>query len=146
MQAESGSDAKDAPPAREQERGRRRILVVDDNRDAAHSLALLLQLRGHETQTAFDGFEAVEAAARFEPDVVLLDIGLPKLDGYGACVRIREQAGKRRVVMIALTGWGQDEDRERSARAGFDAHLIKPLDHATFDRVLASLLPDPGAR
>ena len=91
-----------------------RILVVDDNRDAADSLAMLLQMMGNEIRTAYDGAEAVVAAAEFRPDVVLLDIGLPKLNGYEACRRIREQPGARRMVLIAQTGWGQEEDRQRS--------------------------------
>lgn len=121
-------------------RPRRRILVVDDNRDSAESLALLLQMRGDETQTAFDGLEAVATAATFQPDVVLLDLGLPKLNGYGACAQMRQQAAGRNLVVVALTGWGQDEDRQKSAEAGFDAHMVKPVNHAALDRLLVSLL------
>ena len=115
----------------------RRILVVDDNRDAAESLALLLQLSGHETHMAHDGLEAVEAAATFKPDVVLLDIGLPKLNGYDVCRRIRQQAGGNGIVLIALTGWGQDEDRRKSQEAGFNGHLVKPVDHSSLTNLLA---------
>ena len=99
----------------------RRILVVDDNRDSAESLAMLLKLTGNETHIAHDGLEAVEAAARFRPDVILLDIGLPKMNGYEAARRIREQPWGKNMVLVALTGWGQEEDRQKSKDAGFDA-------------------------
>jgi len=122
----------------------RRILVVDDNRDSAMSLAMVLKLTGHETHTAYDGLEAVEAAATFRPDVVLLDIGLPKLNGYDACRKIREQPWGKGMVLIALTGWGQDEDRRKSQEAGFDAHLVKPVDHAALTKLLAELRPTPA--
>ena len=119
----------------------RRILVVDDNRDSAESLAMLLKLTGHETHTAYDGLEAVAAAATFRPEVVLLDIGLPKLNGYDACRKIREQPWGKGMALIALTGWGQDEDRRKSQEAGFDGHLVKPIDHATLTKLLAELRP-----
>jgi CheY-like chemotaxis protein len=106
-----------------------RILIVDDNRDAAAMLAMLLQLGGHETHTASDGVQAVEATMRLQPDVVLLDIGLPRLNGYEAARKIREQYKQGGCPMlVALTGWGQDEDRRRSEEAGFDAQLVKPVD------------------
>ena len=114
-----------------------RILVVDDNRDAVESLAMLLQLTGHETHTAQDGEEAIAAAARLEPEVILLDIGLPRLNGYEVCRRIRQQAWAQETVIVALTGWGQDDDRQRSSEAGFDAHLVKPVDHAALLELLA---------
>jgi signal transduction histidine kinase/PAS domain-containing protein/ActR/RegA family two-component response regulator len=117
----------------------RRILVVDDNRDSATSLAMLLKLTGNETHTAYDGEEAVEAAATFRPDVVLLDIGLPKLNGYEAGRRIREQRWSKGIVLVAVTGWGQEEDRQRSRDAGFDGHLVKPVDLAALETLLAEL-------
>jgi CheY-like chemotaxis protein len=120
----------------------RRILVVDDNRDSARSLARLLELNGHQTQTAFDGAEAVRRAEAFHPHIVLLDIGLPKLNGYDACREIRRKLSGRKPVMVALTGWGQDEDRQRSQDAGFDAHLVKPIDHATLVKLMS---PDGAA-
>jgi signal transduction histidine kinase len=116
----------------------RRILVVDDNHDAADSLSILLKLSGNETHLAFDGEEAVEAAARFRPDVVLMDIGMPKLNGYGAARQIREQPWGKGMVLVALTGWGQDEDRQKTADAGFDGHLVKPVEYAALTKVLAS--------
>jgi CheY-like chemotaxis protein len=106
----------------------RRILVVDDNADSAESLALLLQLSGHVVRTEFDGGAAVEAAREFAPDIVLLDIGLPVLSGYEVAQRIRQAKGSPRPLLVALTGWGQEEDRRRSTEAGFDTHLVKPVD------------------
>ena len=116
----------------------RRILVVDDSRDSADSLAALLSLTGHEAHTAHDGEHAITEAARLRPDVILLDIGLPRLNGYDTCRRIREQAWGENMVIIALTGWGQDEDRRLSTQAGFDGHLVKPVDHAALNRLLAA--------
>jgi len=116
---------------------KRRILVVDDNRDSATSLSMMLTLMGNETQTAYDGLAALEVAEMFRPDVILLDIGLPKLNGYDACRRIREQAWSKGIVIVALTGWGQEEDRRRSQDAGFDHHLVKPVDPTDLSRLLA---------
>lgn len=117
----------------------RRILVVDDNRDSAESLAELLELNGNQTRTAFDGLEAVEAAATFKPDLILLDIGLPKLNGYGVCRRIREQPWGKSMVIVALTGWGQEEDRQKSKEAGFNGHMVKPIDLTALSKLLADL-------
>jgi CheY-like chemotaxis protein len=114
----------------------RRILIVDDNVDSAASLAMLLRITGNETHTAHDGLEAVASAQRLRPDAVLLDIGLPKLNGYEACRRIREQPWSAGMVLVALTGWGQDEDRRKSLDAGFDHHLVKPVDYAALSRLL----------
>ncbi|HEX6864459.1 MAG TPA: response regulator, partial [Thermoanaerobaculia bacterium] len=114
----------------------RRILVVDDNRDSAESLSLLLQVTGNEVRTAFDGLEAVEEAERFRPDVVLLDIGMPRLNGYEAARRIRGEPWGKEMLLIAQTGWGQEEDRRLSREAGFDAHLTKPVDHLKLLKLL----------
>ena len=119
----------------------RRILVVDDNRDAADSLAMLLRIVGHEAHTAHDGLEAVEAAAAIAPDVVLMDIGLPQLNGYEAARRIRGQLGGARMTLIALTGWGQEADRRHSKEAGFDYHLTKPVEFDVLQRLLAERKP-----
>jgi PAS domain S-box-containing protein len=116
----------------------RRILVVDDNRDSADSLAMLLRLIGNEVHTAYDGLEGVEAAERFTPDVVLLDIGMPRLNGHDACRRIRGERWGQDMVLIALTGWGQEEDRRRCLEVGFDHHMTKPVDPATLMELLAS--------
>jgi signal transduction histidine kinase len=116
-----------------------RILLADDNRDALDSLATLLQCDGHEVHTAADGAEALEVAAACHPDVVLLDIGMPKLDGYEVARRIRAEPWGKSAVLIALTGWGQDEDRRRSREVGFDSHLVKPLDPEALSTLLARL-------
>jgi PAS domain S-box-containing protein len=116
-----------------------RILIVDDNRDGADSLAMMLKMMGNDTRTAYDGQEAVQAAGEFRPDVVLLDIGLPKLNGYEACRRIREQAWGKSTILIAVTGWGQEEDRRRSHEAGFDHHMVKPVDTQALMKLLAGL-------
>ncbi|MCI0332802.1 MAG: MASE1 domain-containing protein [Planctomycetes bacterium] len=113
----------------------RRVLIVDDNRDAARSLELLLKSGGHEVRTAFTGSDGVEIALSYPPDVVLLDIGLPEMDGYQVARQIRELPGGKATVLFALTGWGQPEDRRKAIDAGFDAHLTKPVDY----RVLMSL-------
>jgi CheY-like chemotaxis protein len=117
----------------------RRILIVDDNPDAAGSLTTLLRIAGNETQTAHDGLEAVAAAEQFRPEVVLLDIGLPKLNGFDAARRIREQPWGKHMALVALTGWGQEEDRRKSKDAGFDGHMVKPVGLESLMKLLASL-------
>ena len=116
-----------------------RILIVDDNGDGADSLGMMLRVVGYDTRTAYDGQEGVDVAGEFRPDVVLLDIGLPKLNGYEACRRIRDEPWGKDVVLIALTGWGQDEDRRRSHDAGFDHHLVKPVEPQALMKMLAGL-------
>jgi PAS domain S-box-containing protein len=120
-----------------------RILVVDDNRDAAETLMMVLQLMGHKTDTAYDGLEAVQAAATFRPDVVLLDIGLPKMNGYESARHIRAQPWGKEMALIALTGWGQEEDKRRAFEAGFDHHLTKPVEAAALEKLLALIGPVP---
>ncbi len=120
-------------------RTQRRILVADDNNDALESLATLLQLSGHEVYTAPNGAMALEAAEQHRPEVALLDIGMPKLDGYEVARRIRAQPWGQRITLVALTGWGQDSDRRRSQEAGFDSHLVKPLDLDKLTELLAGL-------
>jgi CheY-like chemotaxis protein len=117
----------------------RRILVVDDNADTVDSLATVLEFSGHRVDKAFDGIAAYDATARLLPDVVLLDIGMPKMNGYDVARRIREQPWGERIHLVALTGWGQQEDKRRAQEAGFDAHLVKPIDAAALERVLADL-------
>ena len=114
----------------------RRILIVDDNKDSADSLALLLEITGNKTFMAHDGVEAVEAIEKHRPEVVLLDIGLPKLDGHEVCRRVRKQPWGKDIVVIALTGWGQEDDRRKSEEAGFNGHLVKPVD---YDKLLELL-------
>lgn len=116
---------RETPPAVTESR---RILLVDDNLDTASSLAVLFQIAGHETAVAHDGITAIETATGFRPHVILLDIGLPGMNGYDICQRLRERSWAQAVIIIALTGWGQEADREKSRAAGFDHHLVKPVD------------------
>lgn len=116
-----------------------RILIADDNIDAARSLALLLGLDGHDVRTAEDGRAAVEAAREFRPRVILMDIGMPNMDGLEATRRIRAEPWGKEIKIVALTGWGQDVDRQRSSEAGADGHLIKPVDNATLMDLLAKI-------
>ncbi|MFO0877449.1 MAG: PAS domain S-box protein [Gemmataceae bacterium] len=116
-----------------------RILVADDNRDAAESLALLLRILGHDIRTANDGAEAVQVADAFRPEVILLDIGMPKLNGYDAARQIRQRDWSRGTLLIAVTGWGQEEDRHRSEEAGFNHHTVKPVDPQALIKLLAEL-------
>lgn len=114
-----------------------RLLVADDNADAADSLAELLELLGHEVHVAYDGRRALETAARQRPELLLLDLGMPRLDGYEVCRRVRREPWGEQMFVIALTGWGGDEDRARTAAAGFDAHLVKPADLGTVRAALS---------
>ena len=129
----SSARTGDAPPVR------RRILVADDNADALETLATVLELSGHEVFSAPNGSLALESAERHLPEVALLDIGMPLLDGYEVARRIRAQAWGKRITLVALTGWGQDSDRRRSQEAGFDSHLVKPLDLEKLTQLLARL-------
>lgn len=141
--ARGAGDPGAAPPEAASEHaapnGALRVVVADDNADAARSLALILRRLGHVVRTARDGVEAVEVCDAFDPDVALLDIGMPRLDGNGAAERLREGRLGRRIGLVALTGWGQEETRTRTRQAGFDAHLVKPVDVAELTRVLTSL-------
>jgi len=112
---------------------------VDDSLDGAESLSMLLEMAGHQTWQAHDGVEAIASAERLRPEVVLLDIGLPRMNGYEACRRIRSEKWGKDLVLVALTGWGQEEDRLQSRQAGFDAHMVKPVDHDVLLEFLASL-------
>ena len=133
------SDSAPATPPEASDPVKRRILLADDNNDALESLATLLQLGGHDVVTASNGALALEGAERHRPEVVLLDIGMPVLDGYEVARRIRAQPWGRSVTLVALTGWGQDSDRRRSRDAGFDSHLVKPLDMDKLAELLQSL-------
>jgi PAS domain S-box-containing protein len=123
-----------------------RILIVDDNRDSAESLTMLCKLNGHEVQSAYDGLEAIETAVKFRPNVILLDIGLPGLNGYEVARQIRSQLPDRDLTLVALTGWGREEDRRSAQEAGFDAHLVKPLDFDALERILNKSCTDPKAK
>jgi two-component system, chemotaxis family, CheB/CheR fusion protein len=124
---------------RERPQTRRRVMVIDDNKDAAESMSMLLELWGHEVLCAYDGRAALEAAARYRPDAVFLDIGLPGMDGYEIAERLRELPESSRTVLVAITGYGQDEDLRRSREVGFDHHLVKPVAPETLQKLLESL-------
>jgi CheY-like chemotaxis protein len=113
-----------------------RIVVADDNIDAALTLAALLGLQGHDVRTAHDGMQALDEVMRFEPHVVILDIGMPGMNGYKVAATLRESDSD--VLLIAVTGWGQEEDRHRSKAAGFDHHLVKPVDFTILSELLAT--------
>src|SRR5262249_41008758 len=118
---------------------RHRILVVDDNRDSAESLSMLLRIMGNDTETAHDGLETLRVGAAFRPDVILLDIGMPRLDGYETARRIRQTPWGKPVVLVAKTGWGQDDDKRRSREVGFNFHMVKPVDPAALVKMLAEM-------
>ncbi len=130
---ESGERRPESPPSGH------RLLVVDDNEDAALSLAMLLRLQGHEVRVAHDGPSALEVATSYRPDLVFLDIGMPGMDGYEVARRLRKTPGLEKTVLAALTGWGQQEDRRRTAEAGFDHHLVKPPEPKVVEELLASI-------
>ncbi len=135
------------PPPRNSDDGdapRLRVLVVDDNKDAAESLATLLELWGHEVKRVYDGSRALDVSASYRPEVIFLDIGLPGMDGYAVAGRLRGMPETARAVLVAVTGYGQEEDRRRSRRAGFDHHLVKPVAPETLRLLLTSL--EPGHR
>ena len=138
--ARSDGNVQPASPAQ------RRVLIVDDNRDSADSLAMLLEITNNKTYMAHDGVEAIEAIEKHRPEVVLLDIGLPRLDGHEVCRRVREQPWGKDIVIIALTGWGQDADRRKSHEAGFDGHLVKPVDYDKLLELLSELTNGSGER
>ncbi len=122
---------------------RRRILIVDDNRDSADSLAMLLNMLGHEVRTAYDGEDGLHVAEQFSPDIILLDIGLPRLSGLETARRLRDDLGLRGTLLIAMTGYGQDEDKRRSQEAGFNAHLVKPVDFGELQRMVERFNREP---
>jgi two-component system CheB/CheR fusion protein len=139
--ADAGADAEISPAAALS----RRVLVVDDNVDSAESLAMLLRLKGHEVQVAYDGPAALVTARTFHPEAVLLDIGLPGLDGYQVATRLRKQRRTAGSLLVALTGYGQEEDQQRSLHAGFDHHLTKPVDPPVIYELLARPRPRVAA-
>lgn len=122
----------------------RKVLVVDDNADTADTLTMILRALGHDARTAYSGPSALEVAESFQPDTVLLDLGLPKLDGYEVARRLRAQSQLRETQLIAITGFGQTGDFERSREAGFDAHFIKPVDPVVIQELLTKVMPSLG--
>jgi CheY-like chemotaxis protein len=123
-----------------------RVLVVDDNADAADSLAIMLRMYGHEVYVAYDGAAALEAAQARQPEVMLLDIGLPILNGYEVAERLQRQAGAARPVMVALTGYGQEENRRQASMAGFEHYLVKPVDPSDLMQLLSSVANNLDSR
>jgi CheY-like chemotaxis protein len=141
------SAPREPQPAAPVARARRasRVVVVDDNRDSADTLAALLEAWGHDVRTLYDGPSAIAAVAEFQPKVVLLDIGLPKMNGYEVAAQLRKSANGRSLILVAFTGYGQDEDRRRVREAGFDYHLVKPLEPAELEKILDSVTVDAAA-
>jgi two-component system CheB/CheR fusion protein len=121
---------------------RRRVLIVDDNVDSALSLGMLLKLQGHQIQTANDGATALRIVAQFDPQIMFLDLGMPVIDGYEIARRLRERPESKKLFLVALTGWGQDDDRRRTREAGFNAHVVKPIQSAELQSLLAGLDQD----
>jgi CheY-like chemotaxis protein len=118
-------------------RVKRRVLIVDDNEDAAMTMAMLIEELGAETCVAYDGVGGLQAAAEFLPDVVLLDIGMPGMNGYETCRRLRVEPFGQAIVIAALTGWGQEKDKRMALESGFDLHLVKPVDPSVLKRILS---------
>lgn len=125
--------------------GKRRILVADDNEDAVESLAMLLSIDGNEVCAVLDGRAALDAVSSFDPDLVVLDIAMPKMNGYDAAREIRKRSRNKNIVLIALTGWGQEEVQRRCEEAGFDSHLVKPADYDALKRLIADVPAAHGA-
>lgn len=119
-----------------------RVLVVDDNRDAAVLMGRLLSTLGNDVRVVHDGFAALDMAETFRPEAILLDIGLPEMDGYETARMLREMPECKDITIIAVTGWGQDEDREKGRLAGFNHHVVKPADSSTLMQLLASARRD----
>ena len=126
----------DMSAPQESQSDKRRILVVDDNKDAADTLARLLKHLGHDSTAVYDGYSALELCETLKPDIVFMDIGMPEMDGFETARQLRNKEFGRNIMLVALTGWGQDQDRQRSAEAGFDKHLVKPVGFDILDQVL----------
>ncbi len=116
-----------------------RIVVADDNADTAHSLSLLLEALGHEARIAHNGIQALGIAHEFQPDAMIIDIGMPGLDGHDLARRVRAEEWGKNLLLIAASGWGQDEDKQRSLEAGFNMHLVKPVELKTLEGLLATI-------
>jgi CheY-like chemotaxis protein len=135
------SEARPAQPSAprvEVPRIRSRVVIIDDNRDAARTMSMLVDELGGTARTAYDAAGGLEAVQEFRPDIVFLDIGMPGMDGYEACRRIRQTPSGKHLIVVAVTGWGQPQDKQRALEAGFDAHLTKPVDPNAFTRLLVT--------
>jgi CheY-like chemotaxis protein len=126
--------------------GPRRVLIVDDNEDSAESMAVLLRLRGHEVRLSYDGQSALEEAHAFKPDVMFLDLNLPRMDGYEVARRLRQEPAMRDMMLVAMTGYGQEEDRQRTREAGFHLHMVKPVDFDKIEELLSSAPDNRSAK
>ena len=142
LDAAAGQSTK--APAPERSSPTRRVLVAEDNADAAEMMRVMLGLNGHDVRVAADGAEAVAVAKTFRPHIAFIDIGMPRLDGYEVADRIRRMDGPP-IVLVALTGWGQDEDKRRSRDAGFDHHLTKPPEPDVVQRLIAACVDSPAS-
>lgn len=143
----TNDDVEESPHPEHPAIGRsRRILIVDDNNDALQALARLVTLIGHEVRTAGDGAQAISIAAEFQPDLILMDLGMPGMDGYAAAKRIRAEAWGETMTIVALTGWGQDDDRRRTREAGFDHHLVKPVERTSLEALFNKVDSNPSLR
>jgi CheY-like chemotaxis protein len=140
LSAQGAEPVPRAAPPRDGE-ARPHVLLVDDNRDFAHTLGRMLHARGYDVRVEHDGLAGLAAAESFRPAIAFLDIGLPKMNGYDLARRMRASPATEKSVLVAVTGWGQDEDRSRTEAAGFDAHLVKPVDPAALLKLLQSLSP-----
>jgi len=136
---EPAADRTEAEQDAAAEPARHRVLIAEDNADSASTLGILLEAAGNEVRIAHDGKEALGVARAFKPDVVLLDIGMPRMNGYDACREMRSEPWARRAYFIALTGWAQPEDRDRAHASGFDCHLVKPVEPAALERMIREL-------
>jgi CheY-like chemotaxis protein len=142
VDAECSAEEDSVPHQASLATGHCRVLVADDNRGLVQTLALLLQAKGHDVHVTFDGAEAVAAFESYQPHLVLLDIGMPKLNGYETARQIRRHPQGKRIILVAMTGWGQDEDKRQAYEAGFDHHLTKPVATADLDEILACVCTD----
>jgi CheY-like chemotaxis protein/two-component sensor histidine kinase len=138
MPLATSAQPRGAPAPNDPARVAGQIVVIDDNVDAAATLAMLVEQLGGTAHVAHDAESGLAAVSAFQPDIVFLDIGMPRMDGYQVCRRIRQQPAARHIMVIAVTGWGQSQDKQRALDAGFDAHLTKPVDPAVLERVLAA--------
>ncbi len=137
VEAQTGAAAPQPEPLAKPASSGKRVLIVDDNVDAAETLAMMLELLGQQTRQAHEGVGAIKAAQEYQPELIFMDIGLPGLSGHEVAAKLRGELGMRDTFIVALSGYGTDEDRRKSMRAGFDSHLVKPLDPSALPEILA---------
>jgi CheY-like chemotaxis protein len=137
MPLHGAAGARQSPSQIDVSRIARRVVIIDDNEDAADTMSMLVEQLGGSARMAHDAVSGLAAVQEFQPDIVFLDIGMPGIDGYETCRRIRQKPSKKHIVIVAITGWGQSQDKQRALDAGFDVHLTKPVDPVALSRVLA---------